>query len=400
MREARLNARWDLLILSLLVYTCLGTIYSWSVFRGPVAAELGLSSGQLGLPYSVFLAAFAFSMPLTGWLMKILGPRVLLAAGGLLVGAGWISAGASRSLAGIALSYGMLGGIGVGMGYSVPLAVVSGWFPDRRGFALGIALAGFGMSPFLTAPLGGWLIGTIGVRGAMTALGLIFAAVVLGAAPFFSPRALAAGPNPETTGGIGPADVLRTLAFWGLWLSFAAGTAVGLTAIGVTATYASDVVGLSPGHAAILVAVLGLFNGAGRPLFGGIHDRRGPAATARLAFAAVAASAALALLSGPGRILFLILGFAGFWTMLGGWLAIAPAATIRLFGPSTYAQNYGLMYTAYGVGALGGGAAADWLLRASGSYQPLFVVMLALAALGALLAPRALQPDSAVVAGA
>lgn len=398
MQESRLNRRWDLLILSLLVYTCLGTIYSWSVFRGPLSVELGLGSEQLGRPYSTFLGAFAFSMPATGWLMKTIGHRTLLAAGGLLVGAGWIAAGAAASLEGLTVSYGLLGGIGVGLGYAVPLAVVASWFPDRRGSALGIALAGFGMSPFVTAPLGGWLIGTMGVRAAMTILGSIFAVVVLGAAPLFRARTLPQRQGSEASGDMGPSDALRSPAFWALWLSFGVGTAVGLTAIGITATYASDVVGMASGPAAILVAVFGLLNGAGRPLFGAIHDRHGPATATRIAFCAVAAAAALALLSGPGRVLFLVLAFGGFWTMLGGWLAIAPAATGRLFGASTYAQNYGLMYTAYGVGALGGGALADWLLRASGSYQPLFLAMLLLAGLGAVFAPGALRPAAQAAA--
>ncbi|MFW6260800.1 MAG: MFS transporter, partial [Spirochaetota bacterium] len=134
----RLNKRWDLVALGVVVNMCLGTVYSWSVFRAPLEASLSLTTAQSGLPYSVFLAVFAFSMPVAGLLMARIGTRVTLLIGGVLVGAGWISGGLISSFVPLVVSYGVVGGAGVGFAYGVPLAVAGSWFPARRGLAMGV----------------------------------------------------------------------------------------------------------------------------------------------------------------------------------------------------------------------------------------------------------------------
>lgn len=391
-----MDKRWDLIGLGVIVNMCLGTVYSWSVFRGPLEAAFGFLPSQTGAPYSVFLALFAFSMPLGGYLQSKIGPRVTMAAGSLLVGAGWFLAGIVSSIPALSLTYGILGGMGVGLAYGVPLAVVGSWFPTRRGLALGITLTGFGLSPFVTAPVAEALITSQGVSAAFRILGIAFLAVIAGLTVFFKP--LPGGVSGATGGDggpdLGPSAMLRTRSFYGLWICFAFGTFAGLTAIGMTATYGVDVAGLTPRAAATAVAAFGVFNGIGRPLFGWLTDALGSRNTATAAFGAIIIGSLLVLQSDSLGVVAFLAGFALLWMLLGGWLAIAPAATTRVFGPRRYAENYGIVYTGYGVGALGGGAVSAALIRLTGGPSATFLAIAAVAAGGIVIA-RIMLPGKA-----
>lgn len=400
--RSRLTRRWDIVILGIVVNACLGTVYSWSVFRGPLEAAVGITAAQSAIPYSIFLGAFAFSMPLAGLVFSRIGPRATLAIGGLLAGIGWAIGGLAEGLPALALGYGIVGGLGVGFGYGVPLAVAGSWFPAKRGLAMGLALAGFGVSPFLTAPLGEVLILSYGVRTAMIALGVGFAAVVGGLAVFFvepepEPESEAAvplgGAEAERVRGavtsfveLEPREMLRSRSFFGLWGCYVIGTLAGLTAIGMTAGFGVEAAGLSAPAAAAAVAAFGVLNGVGRPLFGALHDRLGTRHAIVLSFALIAVGGAAAFAATFGVRIGFFVGFGVFWLMLGGWLAIAPAATTRLFGARNYKRNYGIMYTAYGVGALVGGGLSGALLARFGTYRPLFIVIIGLCAAGIALA--------------
>ncbi len=137
-----MDRRWIKIALGITANICLGTVYSWSVFREPLMHTYGFTVGQSGIPYSVFLGAFAFSMPFGGRLLTRRSPRFAMTLGAVLVGLGWISAGFVTSLPALIVTYGIIGGIGVGMTYGVPLAVAGSWYPDRRGFAVGLTLSG------------------------------------------------------------------------------------------------------------------------------------------------------------------------------------------------------------------------------------------------------------------
>jgi OFA family oxalate/formate antiporter-like MFS transporter len=407
----RLNKRWDLVIIGIIVNACLGTVYSWSVFRAPLEDVLSISAAQSGLPYSVFLGAFAFSMPLGGALIARIGPRITLLAGGILVGAGWMSAGFAGGLTPLVLTYGIIGGAGVGLAYGVPLAVVGSWFPQRRGLAMGLTLGGFGVSPFVTAPLAEVLITRFGVQSAMTLLGVGFIAIIAAFAVAFrrGPEAAAPGDAGEAEtealpGGrprvpeVPPGAMLRSRSFYGLWICYAIGTLAGLTAIGMTAPFGQEIAGLSAPAAAAAVSAFGVLNGVGRPIFGALHDALGTRGTVMLSFGLIILAAVVSLIAVAGVALPFFIGFGMFWLMLGGWLAIAPAATTRLFGPRNYARNYGIMYTAYGVGALVGGSAFGALYGRFGSYSPMFVFVIGMSVAGIVVALAMLRSRRSVAA--
>lgn len=385
-------------MLGVLSLLCMGTAYSWTIFRGPLQELLGIQSAASLAPFTVCLVFYALFMPLAGPWIERLGPRRVMALGGLLVGLGYLLAGFSSSLTGIILSYGVLAGAGVGIAYGVPLAVSARWFPDKKGLALGITVIGFGLSPLVTAPLAKALIHALGPLGAFRVLGISFAVLILLVAwvlrfppPGWHPHGIPLGPSAGASlpaGTQGP--VWKRRDFRTLWICYVLGTFVGLSAIGITSSVGRELANLSPAQAAGFVSLFAIFNGLGRPLFGTLTDRFRPARAASLAFALILLACGLLFFFGQGRLWVFLLGFCILWMCLGGWLAIAPTATAAMVPPADYARTYGFIFTAYGVGALLGTLSTGSIRDLLGSYRFAFVPMAALALAGLLLAHKKL----------
>lgn len=376
---------WVILVAGAFVNMCLGTVYSWSVFRHPLEQALGLTSLGSGLPYTIFLAAYAFSMPLGGRMVDRLGYRTTLLIGTASLVLGWVTAGFAPNATVLALGYGLLGGLGVGIAYGVPLNAAGAAFPTRRGLAMGIVLGGFGLSPFLTAPIAEVLVETVGVFPAFRVLGIAFAAILIALSFLFSNERRHTV-EAAATDDLRPAQMVRRPVFYLLWATYALGTLVGLAAIGMTSTVGTDTFGLSARTAAITVSVFAVFNGIGRPLFGAITDRIGPPA-AGAAAGGVALLGSLAVAFGDTLgVAGYVAGFALLWLSLGAWLSVAPAANVRFFGSTFSAANYGVLFSAYGVGALVGSPVASLAARLTGTPVGAFGVLAGAAALSVISA--------------
>lgn len=389
------QGRWLLIPLAISAMLCLGTVYSWSIFRKPLERELDLSATASLLPFTAALVCFAAVMPLAGrWISRGLGRRVAI-TGALVVGLGYLLASSADSVSELVLAYGVVAGSGVGLAYGVPLAVVASWFPERKGLAVGLTVTGFGLSPLITAPLAQQLIGALGTRPTLRLFGLTFLAILLASALLLRPA-----PTPTASGRTGPTTpnkpaatrhLLRSRSFAGLWISYGIGALAGLTAVGIASPVGTELIGIPPALAAASVSLFAVFNGLSRPLFGWLCDRWSPARVAMLADALVLAGSLLMLRAGSGDVASYVVAFCLFWSALGGWLAIAPATTLRCFPSERYAEIYGLVFTAYGIGALVGtvvtGQLRDWL----GSYTAAFGLLAGLATLGILMASLLLR---------
>src|SRR5512136_13318 len=163
------KGRWLLIVLGFIINICLGSVYAYSIFGKQLMKEWDISTGtSLGMfkyqiPFGVFLLFFAAIFPLSGQLLEKLGPKKQGIIGGIIVAAGWILASfvASLDSANVSLfvlTYGVVGGIGVGLCYIAPIQVATRWFPDRKGLATGLTVAGFGGSPFVSTYIGQKLI--------------------------------------------------------------------------------------------------------------------------------------------------------------------------------------------------------------------------------------------------
>jgi OFA family oxalate/formate antiporter-like MFS transporter len=367
---------------------CLGTVYAWSIFRTPLERELGLSATASLLPFTVALVCYAGMMPLAGrWISAGHGRRVAT-SGAVVVALGYLLASAAGSIQQLVLAYGVVAGLGVGLVYGVPLAVVASWFPERKGLAVGLTVTGFGLSPLITAPLAQRLIDAFGTRPTLRLFGLAFGAILLLAARLLRPAP--PDPSPALTAAVAASPTRQSAstarrAFTGLWLNYALGTLAGLSAIGIASPVGIELIGISPAMAAASVSLFALFNGLSRPLFGWLCDHWTPARAGMLSFALILCGSLLMLQARRGDVALYLLAFCLFWSALGGWLAIAPATTLRSFPAHRYAEIYGLVFTAYGVGALAGtlitGRLRDWF----GTYGTAFYPLAGLALLGLVL---------------
>ncbi len=394
------SGRWLFVLAGMVMNLCLGTVYAWSVFRKPLQTvfstpELKITATQTLYPFMVFLAVFTILMPITGRvLQRGVSPRLISIIGSLLVAAGWILTGYATSINQMYLTYGVIAGAGVGIVYGVPIAVATRWFPDKKGLAVGATVLGFGASALVTAYVASSLIESQGVLSAFRFLGIFFAValVLLSLLLKFPP----AGWKPDGwqpaagKGGIieyTPGEMLGTLSAWGLWLCFIIGSLAGLMAIGIASGVGQEIIKVDAKTAAGLVAFFALFNGGGRPVFGYLTDAMGPGKSAALsAFLVLLASVLMVLFAGEGTLILFMFCFACLWAALGSWLAIAPTGTATFFGIKNSAANYGVIFSAYGIGAIAAGLIAGQAKDVFGSYIYAFYVTGGLAALGIIIA--------------
>ena len=393
------QGRWVFVGLGFLANLCMGSVYAYSVFRKPLENLWGITATQSGLPFMIFLAVFALGMAFAGSLVENWGPRKTGILGGILVGVGWIAAGFSPNIGVLSVLYGVVAGAGVGIAYGCPIAVAGRWFPDRRGLAVGLTLAGFGASALIMAPILNASISAYGPLRTFQIFGIVFLIVmVLVAIPMRYPSASfpaekkgARSGTPTKALDLDRIQMLRTSSFWALWSAYVIGCLSGLMAIGIASPFGQEVAKLSAGLSAAAVSVFAVFNGIGRPLFGWLTDRISPRNAALLSFGLILGSALLLYFGGSQAPLY-FLGFCILWLNLGGWLAIAPTATAFFFGMKHYGKNYGIVFTAYGVGAILGNILSGFVRDLTGSYVSVFPWVMALAVVGLAIAFLGLRP--------
>jgi MFS transporter, OFA family, oxalate/formate antiporter len=403
------KGRWVLVASGLIINLCMGSIYAWSVFVEPLTdyftGELGqaVTANDILMPFSVFLAVFAITMPFTGKIIDRYGPRNVTITGGVLTGLGWFLASFSSSVPMLSVMYGVIGGIGVGIAYSVLVAVSARWFPDRRGLAVGLTVLGVGFSAFFTANIAGWFIGAYGVMNTFRIFGIVIIVLtILLALPLkfptsgwvpggWTPPALK--PGEEKPCECNRSLMLKSSSFYGLWACYFIGCLAGLMAISIAKPVGTDV-GIEAGFATFLVGFFAIFNGAGRPVFGALTDTLTPRNAAMVSFILIAL-ASLLMWQIPIAPVY-ILAFAVLWGCLGGWLAIAPTTTGSYFGTCDYPRCYGVVFLAYGAGAIAGPQLAGFIKTSTGSYIGVFPYVLVLAVIGIIIAFTLMKPPKPI----
>jgi MFS family permease len=398
------KGRWVLVVAGLVINLCLGAVYSWSVFVNPLtdyfSRDLGqtVTANDVLMPYSVILAVFAVTMALTGKYVETHGPRNITIIGCILTGLGWLFASTVSSIPMLSVMYGVIGGIGIGIAYGATVAVAARWFPDRRGFAVGLTVFGVGFSAFITANLAGYLIAAYGVMSTFRifGIGIIIVTVPLALPLTFPPEGWKpSGWNPPVPGGqvtceCNRSEMVTTPAFYGLWVCYFIGCTAGLMAVSISKPVGTDLVHIATGFATALVGFFAIFNGGGRLVFGVLTDRLNPGNTAMITFVLIA-MASLAMWQVPGVAVYII-AFAVLWACLGGWLAVAPTATASYFGTCDYPRCYGAIFLAFGAGAIAGPQLAGFIRTTTGTYSGVFPWVFALAIIGFFIAYILMKP--------
>ena len=386
------HGRWLLIPLGMTILLCLGSVYSWSIFRTPLENELEITATQSLLPYTVALVFYAATMPIAGFYIPRIGTRITTAIGGLILGLGYILSSFATQINVLIVTYGVIAGIGVGIAYGVPMVVAARWFPDKKGLAVGLTIVGFGLSPLITAPLANQLIAAYSVRPTLRLLGIAFMTIIIAIALVMKlpprgwhPQLEVATSKPIATLTY-PQNLFKSRSFYGLWICYAIATLVGLSAIGISSSVGEEIIDINPTVAASSVSIFALFNGVSRPLFGWLCDRFKPHYMAIFSYVLILIACVLMMNAQTGQVATYLVAFCLFWFCLGGWLAMAPTITLRFFNPDQYAQNYGIVFTAYGVGALIGTLLTGRIRDLLGTYNYVFYPMAFLAIIGIVVA--------------
>ena len=387
---------WTVVLAGTGINLALGVLYTWSIFKGAIGESIkkgGEGAFQWSLasindPYAVCCLMFAFSMILAGKCQDRVGPRFTAMIGGLLVGAGFFVLSMTTNYWMWVLGFGVLVGMGLGFGYSSATPPALKWFPPAKtGLIAGIVVSGFGLAPVYIAPLATYLMKTSGLQWTMLFFAVAFALVVgllslllsnppagylFGGAPA---KAQAAKTAPAAQAkDFTPSQMMKTGAFYLLWVVFFIGAGAGLMVIGSIAGMAKQ----SMGELAFLaVAILAVGNAAGRIVAGSLSDRidRTLTLSLMLMFQAVLMFIAIPVVSAqPSSALLIVLIATGIGFNYGTNLALFPAITKDYWGLKNFGTNYGLLMTAWGMGGFVLGRASEMMKAATGNYVMSFGV--------------------------
>ncbi len=374
--------------------------YVWTLFTKPFQDQLGVPLSAIQITFSILIVLQTWLSPLQGFLVDKFGPRLLIAVGCAMSGAGWITSAYITSLWGLFLTYGLLCGIGTGIVYIGVIGVMVRWFPDRRGLATGTVAAGYGFGAILTTfPIDG-MLRSLGHQHTLIVfgwiLGLVGAAAALGMRMPSANNSVPPAPPMASAKDVPPREMLRTNVFWLMFVMMTMMSTGGLMIISQFAPFARDF-GVANimvfGFAALPLALTvdRITNGLTRPFFGWVSDHIGRENTMALAFLMEAAAVTAMMLLRDNAMLFVILSAVVFF----GWgeiFSLFPSTLTDTFGTKFATTNYGFLYMAQGIGSVLGGPVAAWLHDLTGSWLPIFGVIITMDVLTGVLALVALKP--------
>lgn len=361
MSEKVKNIGWRVVLAGLGINLTLGILYTWSVISENIPMEWAWNESDKSWPYSVAVLVFCLVMVPAGRMQDKTGPRIVAAIGGVLVGLGFIVASLTTSLFGFVIGFGVLTGAGIGFGYASCTPPAVKWFPSAKtGMIAGIVVSGFGLASVYAAPLTNWLITTYSFQMAMLTLGIGFLVIVVGLS--FLLKAPPEGYVPDGSVPVKkasskkinyhPKEMLKTYQFYLIWFMFACGAGAGLMIIGKLAAIADKQVGISLGF--LLVAVLAIGNGGGRVLAGILSDKFGRNKMMLVIFILQAITIILVSrattdnILGSVPVMALLSALVG--ANYGANLTLFPSITKDFYGLKNFGVNYGLVFTAWGVG--------------------------------------------------
>jgi OFA family oxalate/formate antiporter-like MFS transporter len=398
------NVRWIQLLLGLIAMMAISSPqYVWTLFVKSFQTTTGASLPAIQITFSILIVLQTWLSPAQGWLIDKFGPRLLIAVGAALSGLGWVLSSQATSLIMLYATYGLFCGIGTGIVYIGIVGLMVRWFPDRRGFATGVVAAGYGFGAILTTFPIDTMLKTSGYQSTLMTFG-----IVLGVVGFVAALGLRS-PRPEESAAMAsfdhiaatardyaPKEMLRTPIFWLMFVMMTMMSTGGLMVISQFANFARDF-GVAQvtvwGMAALPLALTvdRITNGLTRPFFGWVSDRIGRENTMGIAFILEAASIALLVAYRDNALAFVILSAVVFF----GWgeiFSLFPSTLTDTFGAKNATTNYGFLYMAQGVGSVLGGPVAAWMHDATGSWLPVFGLIIVMDVLTGLLALFVLKP--------
>lgn len=384
--------RWLIAASAVFIHISIGAAYAYSVYTQPLVETKGWSMASVTTAFTIMMVLGGGSAALFGKFVEQSGPKKSAMLAAVLFGLGQAGSGfaiSMDSLTGFLLSYGLLSGLGLGIGYIAPVSTLVKWFPDKRGLATGMAVLGFGTGALVTAPVAASLIESIGISTTFYILGASYFILMMLGASYIAPppknwmptgmeEAVKAGTKKikrdlsQATSG----EAVRTKHFWMLWTMMLINTSAGIMMISVASPMAQNIVGLSAGAAATMVGIMGIFNGGGRLGWAAASDYISRPKVF-IIFFIIQLVAFITLPIITSALIFQIFIFLVV-SCYGGGFSNLPAFIGDLFGTKELGAIHGYLLTTWSLGGLIGPTLVSQIYTRTGSYIPVFYVFTAL----------------------
>jgi len=368
--------RWGMAAAGFFMQVALGAVYAWSVFRIPLTKKFGWSVTDVTLTFTICIFVLGVSAFFGGLWLNKKGPRVVALTAGFLYGLGVFLASYTSSLHWLYLTYGVIGGIGLGFGYIVPVAVLVKWFPDKRGLITGIAVSGFGAGALVTAPVASHFIQSVGVLRTFAYLGIAYFVVVMITGSFMQNPPEGYQPEGWTPSATQKAqrsikdyrlgEALATWQWWALWLILFLNVTAGISLISQESPMFQKISAVTAAEAAGMVGIVSIGNAAGRIFWAWVSD----GITRRWTFVAMFLLQCVLFWTLPSLANYQIMTVVSFVILMcyGGGFGTMPAFAADYFGSRNVGPIYGLMATAWSVASAFGPLLLAHTLKSTGNY--------------------------------
>ena len=399
--------RWGIAVAGIFLQIALGAVYAWSVFRIPLSKQFHWTIAQVTFTFTIAIFVLGVASFFGGLWLNRSGPRIVAMTGGLLYGLGvFLASFSAHKLWWLYLSYGLIGGIGLGFGYIVPIAVLVKWFPDRRGLITGIAVGGFGAGALITAPVATRLIQSVGVLTTFAYLGIAFLIVTVIAGYFmqnppegwkpagWTPTATEVSQRSKTDYTL--AQALKTWQWWALWMLLFLNTSAGISLISQEAPVFQELGKVTAIVAGGMVGIVSLGNALGRVFWAWVSDM----ITRKMTFLVMFLMQVVLFWIFPSLATVAALTTVSFVILMcyGGGFGTMPAFTADYFGSKNVGPIYGLMLTAWGFASAFGPLLIAYMRQAQGTYRTALHVIAGVMLVSAVL-PIIVRPPKPVTAG-
>ena len=407
MSVQKLKNRWLIAASAVGIHISIGSVYAYSVMTNPVKDIFGVESSVIKWSFKIAILLLGLSAAFLGrWVEKV-GPKISGRTAGIFYGLGILGSGLAVQLESLPLffiCYGIIGGIGLGLGYITPVSTLVKWFPDRRGLATGMAIMGFGFAALIFGPIMQKLFDTVGVSNAFYILGTIYSVLILSSASYierppegYAPEGYKPGEGKKIKADMAnntADEALKSPKFYYIWIMMFINISCGIAIISAASPMMQEKLNYTPMEAAGIVGLIGVFNGLGRILWSTLSDYLGRANTFILFFAfQILAFYFLPKMS--MEISFLVILFTVI-TMYGGGFSTLPAFLGDLFGTKQLGAIHGMVLAAWGIAGVVGPTIYDMVKSATGSldttlsvFAGLFIIALVVSLLMKRLVTKA-----------
>ncbi|WP_373894863.1 L-lactate MFS transporter [Virgibacillus natechei] len=394
--------RWLIALSAIMIHLSIGSVYAYSVYQNPLNESVGWEISAVSLAFTVAIFFLGMSAAFLGKFVERNGPRRSAIISAILFGVGTLGAGFGVQLESLPVFiafYGVIGGVGLGIGYISPVSTLVKWFPDRRGLATGMAVMGFGAGALITSPVAEWLMGMISIPSTFYVLGIGYIILMVSGASYLAPPP--AGWKPagmrerenknkptKVKGGEDLAQLyagesLKTLRFYLLWGIMFINTSAGIMLLSVASNMTQTITGAGSATAATVVGIMGFFNGFGRIGWASASDYIGRTNTYMIFF--ILQLGAFILLPLTTNVIFFSILLFIIMTCYGGGFACLPAYIGDLFGTKQLGAIHGYILTSWAMAGVAGPMLISVTFERTNNFTAAFVLFIFLLALALVI---------------